>query len=127
MRLSHFMNLVCVAIIAGYVGARVQERKDIHDLGEVLNQEIKKSSHPKGIVTPEVTFQARSDAEKVLDQMNQTISDYGHVTIADLFELVGETGSFKSNHFGWTDLKAARVKRLGFGYLLELPKPGLIH
>ena len=48
---------------------------------------------------------------------------YGQVTVADLYDLVGISGSFTDNNYGWTDMREASVRRVRDGYILSLPRP----
>lgn len=70
-----------------------------------------------------VVFDGRGDAEVVLEQMNEIISNYGMVSVADLYELSGMTGNFTDNRYGWYDLRTATVLRGRDGYELQLPRP----
>lgn len=67
-------------------------------------------------------FDNRGEAEDVLDRMNELIENYGMVSVADLYDLVGESGAFTNNKYGWTNLRNAEVVRVREGYMLKLPK-----
>ena len=54
--------------------------------------------------------------------MEELISMYGLVSVADLYELVGITGSYTDNKYGWYDIRSASVVRVRDGYLLKFPK-----
>ncbi len=63
------------------------------------------------------------EAEQVLAKMDELISVYGLVSVADFYDLVGVTGSYTDNKYGWTDLRNATAARVrGGGYLLKLPR-----
>ena len=70
----------------------------------------------------EITINNRGDAEEVLSRMDELISTYGLVSVADLYDLVGMTGNYTDNKYGWTDIRSASVVRVRDGYLLKLPK-----
>ena len=40
----------------------------------------------------------------------------------DLYDLVGVSGDFTANNFGWTDLRSARVVRSREGFILDFPE-----
>ena len=70
-----------------------------------------------------IVLESRGDAESVLDSMGEIIDQYGMVKVADLYDLVGLTGSYTDNNYGWTNLSTAHVVRLNDGgYLIKLPR-----
>jgi len=69
----------------------------------------------------EVVFDSRIEAENVLDRLTTIINQYDVATVSDLYELVGITGSYVDDKWGWSDLRGARVRLVREGYLLELP------
>ena len=70
-----------------------------------------------------IVLESRGDAEAVLDAMGEIIDQYGMVKVADLYDLVGVTGSYTDNNYGWTNISAAHVVRLNEGgYLIKLPR-----
>jgi len=66
----------------------------------------------------------RSDAEAVLQSMYNLLDIYGIVSVADYHDLLGISGSFTDNKYGWIDLSDARVERpYGVaGYMIKMPK-----
>ena len=54
--------------------------------------------------------------------MNEIIGTYGVVSVADLCEIVGVTGEFTDNKYGWSDIRDAYVERSKDGYMLKLPR-----
>lgn len=75
----------------------------------------------------EIVLPSRGEAEMVLDRLSDQIEKYDVATVSDLYELVGITGSFTDDKWGWTDLRSARVRQVREGYLLDLPRTGPIH
>lgn len=71
----------------------------------------------------EFIFDSRGEAEKVLDTLFELIQDYQAASVADLCSLVGVTGEWIDNKWGWVDLSGSTVKRVHGGYILDLPKP----
>ncbi len=71
----------------------------------------------------EVILQTRGEAEDVLDQLTALIEQYDIATVSDLYQLVGITGNFTDDQWGWADLRGARVVRVREGYLIEVPRP----
>ena len=74
----------------------------------------------------DIVLDSRGEAEEVLSHLVDLVIDYGQATVSDLYDLVGVTGSFTDNKYGWTDLSRASVSRVRDGYVLNLPRPMLI-
>lgn len=92
-------------------------------------QPAPKAGHPgRNITLGNVTIDdiicaSRIEADDVISRMYNLIERYGRVTVADLFDLVGVTGEYTDENFGWVDLTGARPHRSGQGYRLDLPRP----
>lgn len=71
----------------------------------------------------EVVVETRGDAQNVLDELFGIIDRYGAVSVATFYELVGITGKFTDNQWGWTNLNTAGVSRVREGFRIELPRP----
>ena len=69
-----------------------------------------------------ITLDSRGEAEDVLTRMDELIDTYGVASVADLYDLVGITGDYTDNKYGWTNIRSATVVRVHDGYLLKLPK-----
>lgn len=70
----------------------------------------------------EIVLEDRGEAEFVLDRLGDLVEEYGMATVNELYDLVGITGSFTDDKWGWTDLRTAHVSNVRGGYLLNLPK-----
>lgn len=70
----------------------------------------------------DIILESRREAEDVLNRMDDLIDAYGMVSVADLYDLVGITGNYTDNKYGWTNLRNAEVRRTRDGYLIKLPK-----
>lgn len=70
----------------------------------------------------DVILESRREAEEVLNRMEDLIDTYGVVSVADLYDLVGISGNYTDNKYGWTNLRSAGVERTRDGYLIYLPK-----
>lgn len=71
----------------------------------------------------EVILASRGDAEEVLDTLCDRIEDYGEATVGDLNDMLGVTGPFTDQYWGWRNLSSATIKRAREGFLLDLPNP----
>jgi len=70
----------------------------------------------------DIILDDRGDAEAVLDGLDDLMKAYGKASIADLYELAGESYEYTDNNYGWYDLRTANVVRVPEGYLVKLPK-----
>ena len=70
----------------------------------------------------DIILDNRAEAEEVLVRMDELIEAYGVASVGDLYDLVGLTGDYTDNKYGWTNLRSAQAVRVRDGYLLKLPK-----
>lgn len=71
----------------------------------------------------EIIFDARGDAEAVLDAMNDIIDQYGMASVSDLYDLANmDHPPYTMNKYGWTNIAGAKVMRVRDGYVLKLPR-----
>lgn len=71
----------------------------------------------------DIILETRGEAEDVLSNLVDIAYEYGSASVADLYDLVGVTGSFTDNRYGWSNLASARVNRArGGGYIIDLPR-----
>ena len=54
--------------------------------------------------------------------MDDILEKYGMVSVADLYDLVGVTGNYTDNKYGWTNLSNAEIVRVRDGYQIKLPR-----
>ena len=66
------------------------------------------------------------EARDVLARMDELIDTYGMVSVADLYDLVGISGNYTDNKYGWTNIKSARIVRVRDGYRIEMPRAMVI-
>lgn len=71
----------------------------------------------------EIILPTRVECEHVIDRLFDLVNRYENATVADLYDLVGVTGNYTDEKWGWTDIRGAGVTRVRNGYLLDLPKP----
>lgn len=70
----------------------------------------------------DLKFEDRGDADEVLSTLDDLLNRYPSVSVADLNELVGITGRYTDNKYGWTDISQAYIERTRDGYILRMPK-----
>ena len=72
----------------------------------------------------DLIFESRADAEDCLDRMLDRLERYMCVSVADLYDILGETvfGDWTKTDWGWEDLSGARIRKVRGGWLLDLPR-----
>ena len=70
----------------------------------------------------DIVLSSRGEAEEVISHLVDLTIDYGQASVSDLYDLIGITGNFTDNKYGWTDLSSASVSRTRDGYVLNLPR-----
>jgi len=142
MKFETVVNLVLVSVLAYTLGKHTQRKKDSMEL-EALFEELKKEAskprkvsyspyHHKKYNTyssehpPEFLFKSKEEASKIIDEALELINNYGQISVADLYELVGVPSNFQDNNYGWKSIKNVKIKSSsiynGGTYILEFPK-----
>lgn len=70
----------------------------------------------------DIVFEARSEAEDVLDAMIQQIADYGYVSVADFLDMSDITPEYTDYDWGWSQLGDATVRPVRRGWIIRLPR-----
>lgn len=70
----------------------------------------------------DISFDTRSDAELVKNQMSDIVGQYGMVTVADMYDLAGLEAPYTAQRYGWFNIRTAEVIRGRDGYYLKMPK-----
>lgn len=70
----------------------------------------------------DIIVETRKEAEEILIQLDNLIDAYGQASVADLYDLVGITGKYTDNNYGWKNVRNAEPVPVRDGYLLRLPK-----
>lgn len=70
----------------------------------------------------DIFLESRRDAENVLKQMHDIINDYGILSVADMFDLVGEPANYTMNKYGWHNIDNAEIVRTREGYKIKMPR-----
>lgn len=103
-------------------GSRVSYTK-YYERGRESDRDYDRRSTRRSVYDyDDIILDTRGEAEEVLNRMDDLIDAYGMVSVADLYDLVGISGNYTDNKYGWTNLRNATVQRVRDGYLLKLPK-----
>lgn len=89
---------------------------------EPRTRDVREATPTVGYSYDDIVLSSRGDAEEVLSQMNDLIDTYSIVSVGDLYDLVGMTGNYTDNRYGWTNLRTAEVVRTRDGWMLKLPR-----
>lgn len=73
-----------------------------------------------------IILETRGEAEEVLARMDELMDTYGLVRVADLKDLVGITGTYTDNKYGWTNIRSAEVIRVRDGFTIKMPRAVVI-
>lgn len=71
----------------------------------------------------EIVLEERNEAQAVIDQLFDLVSQYEQASVADLYYLVGLPATHTDHKWGWTTMHGAGVSRTRNGFLLDLPDP----
>lgn len=70
----------------------------------------------------DIVLDTRGEAEAVLSRMDEIMEEYDIVRVADLYDLVGVTGDYTDNNYGWTNIRNAKIVRVYDGYKIDMPR-----
>lgn len=70
----------------------------------------------------DIILSSRGEAEDVLARMDELMDTYGLVRVADLYDLVGITGNYTDNKYGWTNITRAEIVRTRDGFMIKMPR-----
>lgn len=70
----------------------------------------------------DIVVDTRGEAETVLMRMDEIMEEYDSVRVADLYDLVGVSGNYTDNNYGWTNIRNAEVVRVRDGYKIKMPR-----
>lgn len=70
----------------------------------------------------DITFDNRREAQEVLERLDELIDNYGIASVADFYDLVGVSGDYTDNRYGWTSLRNAGIISVRDGWMIKLPK-----
>jgi hypothetical protein len=71
-------------------------------------------------------FNTYREAEAMGHNMLSLIKDYGQVTVADYYDMLGINSTFQQTKYGWTELNLVVIMKFRDKYDLCLPNPKLL-
>lgn len=90
------------------------------------SQNTRSTSSYGGYSCDDIILGSRGEAEDVLDRMGELIDTYGVVSVADLKDLVGISGPYTDNKYGWTSIRSAEIVRVRDGYMIKMSRASVI-
>lgn len=86
-------------------------------------------NYPNGRIGYRVA--TRTNAEDVIDALQEILDEYGVVTEQDVRVLIGKTSQFKHAKYGWTSVHDVHALRHSFGhdpsYIISFPPAEALH
>lgn len=99
------------------------DRVSYRDYGASSRRDDRGSNRTSsGYSYDDIVLETRGEAEAVLSRMDELMDEYQIVRVADLYDLVGITGEYTDNNYGWTNIRNASVERVRDGYKIKMPR-----
>ena len=96
--------------------------RDYNDISRRDDRSYGRTTTSSGNSYDDIVLESRGEAETVLSRMDEIMEEYSFVRVADLYDLVGVTGSFTDNNYGWTNIRNAKIVRVRDGYKIDMPR-----
>ena len=86
------------------------------------NRSFNNTKTNSGYSYDDIILDTRGEAEAVLMRLDEIMEEYPFVRVADLYDLVGITGNYTDNNYGWTNIRNAEVVRVRDGEKIKMPR-----
>lgn len=96
--------------------------RDYNSVSRRDDRTYNRTSTASGYSYDDIVVETRGEAEAVLSRMDEIMEEYEIVRVADLYDLVGITGDYTDNKYGWTNIRNAEVIRVRDGYKIKMPR-----
>lgn len=101
---------------------KVSYRTDYNSVSRRDERTYSSTRTASGYSYDDVIVETRGEAEAVLARMDEIMEEYEVVRVADLYDLVGITGEYTDNKYGWTNIRNAEIERVRDGYRIKMPR-----
>lgn len=108
---------------SGYTSYNRYAARGNNPIGRSVREERLPTVQLRAQEFDDILLATRIEADTVLERMFDCLRDFQSVSISDLYQMVGISGSYMDHKWGWVDLHGASVMRVRDGYILNLPKP----
>lgn len=61
-------------------------------------------------------------AVDILHELDSIMAEYNRVRVAELNTMLGVTGPYTENYYGWTDIRMAKLVPVRGGWVIEMPR-----
>lgn len=68
------------------------------------------------------TLATKAEAREALDDLLDYIEEYDEASIADYLDIIDQPSDPQDNHWGWTNLAHAQIKRVRNRYTIDFPR-----
>lgn len=121
------VNSLDMSLFGGRGGGKrsTADRVSYRDYNSVSRRDDRSYGSSKttsGYSYDDIILETRGEAEEVLARMDEIMEEYDIVRVADLYDLVGLTGEYTDNKYGWTNIRNAKVERVRDGYRISMPR-----
>ena len=96
--------------------------RDYNDISRRDNRSYDSTRTNSGYSYDDIVLETRGEAEAVLSRMDEIMEEYNIVRVADLYDLVGVTGDYTDNNYGWTNIRNAKIVHVRDGYKIDMPR-----
>lgn len=105
------------------ISSRRQEKTSYSDYYDKGSRRGSRGDRREVFYEPdEIIVDTRTEARNALDELDYTIRKYGQASVADFYDIVGVTGDWTDNQYGWTNLRGASIKPVRNGFMIVLPR-----
>ena len=101
---------------------KVSYRTDYNGVSRRDERTYNSNRTTSGYSYDDIILETRGEAEAVIMRMDEIMEEYPFVRVADLYDLVGITGNYTDNNYGWTNIRNAEVVRVRDGYKIKMPR-----
>lgn len=101
---------------------KVSFRTDYNGVSRRDDRTYNSNRTASGYTYDDIILETRGEAEAVLMRMDEIMEEYPFVRVADLYDLVGITGNYTDNNYGWTNIRNAEIVRVRDGYKIKMPR-----
>lgn len=97
-------------------------RRQYHDVvSREVSSILRQGYKPAHRSQDDIVLSTRSEADALLEQLNDIIDTYDKASVADMYEILGVKADFTDNDWGWRYLGNVRIREFRDGFLVDFP------